>query len=72
MNVAAHQEKKKNEETKTGMKKAEERKRQSTDFRKAVCCPSAVVQGTVSRFSQVYSILIVTDDALSLKRNVLK
>ena len=54
------------------MKKAEERKRQSTDFRKAVCCPSAVVQGTVSRFSQVYSILIVTDDALSLKRNVLK
>ena len=37
MNVTAHQ------ETKTGMKKAGER-RQSTDFRKAVCCSSAVVQ----------------------------
>ena len=39
MNVTAHQEKK------TGMKKAGERRKQSTDFTKAVCCPSAVVQG---------------------------
>ena len=45
MNVTAYQEKKENEETKTGMKKVGERRRQSTDFRKAVCCPSAVVQG---------------------------
>ena len=44
MNVTAHQEKK-NEETKTNMKKAGEGKRQATDFREAVCCPSAVVQG---------------------------
>ena len=32
MNVAAHQEKEKNEETKTGKKKAEEDRRQATDF----------------------------------------
>ena len=44
MNVAAHQEKK-NEETKTGMKKAGERRRQATNFRKALCCSSAIVQG---------------------------
>ena len=40
MNVAAHQEKKKNEKTKTGMKKAEDERRQTTDFRKAVCSHS--------------------------------
>ena len=45
MKVTAHQEKKKNEETKTGMKKAGEGRSQATDFREAVCCPSAVVQG---------------------------
>ena len=45
MNVTAHQEKKKNEETKAGMKKAVEGRRQATDIRKAVCWPSAVVQG---------------------------
>ena len=45
MNVTDHEEKKKNEETKTGIKKAGERRRQATDFRKAVCCPSAAVQG---------------------------
>ena len=49
MNVAAHQEKKKNEETKTGMKKAGERRRRATDFRKAVCYPSAIVQGAARR-----------------------
>ena len=47
MNVAAHQEKEKNKETKTGNRTAgEERKRkQATNFKEAVCCPSAVVQG---------------------------
>ena len=45
MNVTAHQEKK-NEETKTGQRRAgEERTRKpATDFEEAVCCPSAVVQ----------------------------
>ena len=41
MNVAAHQEKEKNEETKTGKRK----RKQANDFEEAVCCPSAVVQG---------------------------
>ena len=40
MNGAAHQEK----ETKTGKKKAEERE-EATDYKEAVCCPPAVVQG---------------------------
>ena len=44
MNVAAHQEKKKNEEMKTGKRKAGEGRRQATDLKKVVCCPSAVVQ----------------------------
>ena len=42
MNVTAHEEKNKNEETKTGMKKAGEGRRQATNFREAVC-PSVVV-----------------------------
>ena len=45
MNVTAHQEKEKNEETKTGKKKAREERKQAIDFKKAVCCPSAIVQG---------------------------
>ena len=47
MNVTAHQEKEMNEETKTGKRRAgEKRKRKkATDFEEAVCCPSAVVQG---------------------------
>ena len=47
MNVTAHQEKKKNEETKKGKSKAGEKKKrkQATDFKDAVCCPTAVVQG---------------------------
>ena len=47
MNVTAHQEKEKNEETKTGKRRAGEKrkKKQATDFEEAVCCPSAVVQG---------------------------
>ena len=49
MNVTAHQEKKKNEETKTGMKKTGEGKRQATDFKEAVCCPSAIVQRAAPR-----------------------
>ena len=46
MSVTAHQEKKKNEETKTGMKKAGKGRRQMTDFREALCFPSAVEQGS--------------------------
>ena len=37
MNVTAHRKKKKNGETKTGRKG----RRQATDFKEAVCCPSA-------------------------------
>ena len=45
MNVTAHQETEKNEETKMGKRRAgEKRKRkQATDFKEAVSCPSAVV-----------------------------
>ena len=47
MNVTAHQEKEKNEKTKKGKRKAGEtrRRKQGTNFKEAVCCPSAVVQG---------------------------
>ena len=47
MNVTAHQEKEKNEETKKDKSRAGERRKgkQATDFVDAVCCPSAVVQG---------------------------
>ena len=46
MNVTAHQQKK-YKETKTGKRNAgEKRKRkQVTDFKKAVCYPTAIVQG---------------------------
>ena len=46
MNVAAHQEKEKNE--KTGKRKAEEERRQA-DFKEAACYPSAVVEGAARR-----------------------
>ena len=46
MNVAAPQEKEKNE--KTGKKKAEEERRQA-DFKEAACYPSVVVQGAARR-----------------------
>ena len=46
MNVAAHQEKKKNE--KTSKRKAGVERRQA-DFKEAVCYPSAVVQGAARR-----------------------
>ena len=44
MNVAAHLEKEKNEETRKGKREAEEERRHATDFKEAVCCPIAVVQ----------------------------
>ena len=47
MNVAAHQEKEKNE--KTGKKKEGEERKQATDFKEAACYPSAVVQGAARR-----------------------
>ena len=43
MNVAAHQDKEKNE--KMDKRKAGEERGQETDFREAACCPFAVVQG---------------------------
>ena len=51
MNVAAHQEKEKNKETKTDKRRAGEKikRKQMTDFEEAVCCPSAVVQGAAKR-----------------------
>ena len=41
MNVTAHQEKEKNEETKMGKRRAGEKKKskQAIDFEEAVCCP---------------------------------
>ena len=46
MNIAAYQEKEKNE--KTSKKKAGEERRQA-DFKEAACYPSAVVQGAARR-----------------------
>ena len=47
MNVTAHQEKNKNKETKTGKRRAGEKKKrkQATNFMVAVYCSAAVVQG---------------------------
>ena len=45
MNVIAHEEKNKYKETKTGKRRVGEKRKQATDFKEAVCCPSAVVQG---------------------------
>ena len=47
MKVTPHQQKEKDEETKTGKRKAEEERKQATDFKKAAFRPSAVVQGAV-------------------------
>ena len=49
MNVIAHQEKEENEETDKGKKTAGENRRLATDFKDAVCCPSAVVQGAARK-----------------------
>ena len=43
MNVAAHQEKEKNDNTKTVQRKAREERRQATNFKEGACCPSAGV-----------------------------
>ena len=59
MNITAHQEKKKNEEMKTGMKKAEGKK-QATDFREAVCCLVAVIQGVARRKNGLWGVSGVT------------
>ena len=48
MNIATHHEEK-NEETKTGKRKAGEGRRQATDFKEAACCLSAVLQGAARR-----------------------
>ena len=49
MNVTAHQKKEENEETKKGKRGVgemkEKKRKQATDFKDAVCCPSAVIQG---------------------------
>ena len=45
MNVTTHQEKEKNQEKRTGKRKAEEERKQATNFKDAVCCPFAVVRG---------------------------
>ena len=49
MNVTAHQKKEKNEETKAGKSKAGEEGTQANDFKEAVCCPAAVVQGAAQQ-----------------------
>ena len=51
MNIATRQEKEKNE--KTGKKKAGEERKQA-NFKDAVCCPSAVVQGAARRKNGLY------------------
>ena len=49
MNNTAHQDKEKNEETKTGKRKTGKERRRETDFEEAVCCPTAVVQWAAQR-----------------------
>ena len=56
MNITAHQEKK--EETKAGVNKAREGRRQATDFKEAVCCPSAVGQGAARQTYKCFVLLI--------------
>ena len=45
MNVTAYQQKEENKETKKSKRGAGEKRKQATDFKEAVCCPPAVVQG---------------------------
>ena len=40
MNVTAHHEKEKNEKTKMGKRRAGEKRKQATDFKEDLCCPS--------------------------------
>ena len=51
MNVIAHQEKEKNEDTKKGKRMAgeEKKRKQATDFEEAVGYSTAVVQGAAKR-----------------------
>ena len=51
MNVTVHQEKEKSDETKKGERRAGEKKKrkQVTEFEEAVCCPTAVVQGSIAK-----------------------
>ena len=49
MNVTTYQKKEKNEQTKADKRKAREDKRQATDFKEAVWCFSAFVQGAAQR-----------------------
>ena len=50
MNITAHQEKEENEESKKGKRGAGEmKKRKQATNSKAVCCPSAVVEGAAWR-----------------------
>ena len=46
MNVTVHQEKEKNEKTRTSKRRAgeEKKRKQATDFIEAVCCTYVVVQ----------------------------
>ena len=44
MNVTVHQEKKKKRRRRA--REGQEKRKQATDFKEAVCCPSAVVQGS--------------------------
>ena len=43
MSITAHQEEE-NKEMKTCKRRAREKRKQVTDFKEAVCCPSAVVE----------------------------
>ena len=47
-----YQEKEKSEETRTGNRKAREKRNQATDFKEAVCCPSVGIQGAAQRKNQ--------------------
>ena len=49
MNHTAYQEKEKNVETRTGKRRGGEERKQTADFKEAVCCPSAVVQGAAEQ-----------------------
>ena len=50
MNITAHQERGMNKgRDDDGMNKARRREKTATNFREAVCCPSAVVQGAARR-----------------------
>ena len=50
MNVVVYLEKEKNEETKTGKRKAGEQGTQATDFKEAAGCPSAIVQKATKKW----------------------